>query len=384
MPEENTNEAENANNQIEANADEHSDIENQGVETQSSEDDKASESESNGPASALDAVTEGLKIAAGEDPAPDEGEGDKEAQAQEQNQDDGAAADKPASTTEGEVAEANADAGEKKELTDDELFTVPDDANERTKERIHTLIDRVKTREVELEERTGHLNGLVNEINQTGVTPEEFNQTLQFLRLSNSTNPADKQAALAMLDEQRQNLSMATGREVPGVDLLNDQPDLQEKVNTLQMTREDALQVANSRRQHARQQQAQLESQQAVNHQSQNNMMIGQGKADLDRIGTDLSKTDPDYKAIMKYVTPLISSIASAHPSTWGDSFLSIYNATKEQFTQMNQQAQRAHRPPKENRPITGANVTGAGAGQPQNMGDAVLAGLSRVANGDT
>lgn len=82
----------------------------------------------------------------------------------------------------------------------------------------------------------------------TGMTPQEFAETLQYGRLATSSNPADLEQALQMIEAQRADLYQRLGKEAPGVDLLAEFPDLQAKVKGLELTREAAVELASYRR----------------------------------------------------------------------------------------------------------------------------------------
>lgn len=105
----------------------------------------------------------------------------------------------------------------------------------------------------------------------TGMSAEEFAETLEIARLMRSGDEKGLKTALAAIETHRAAIAKRLGIEVDGVDLLHDQPDLKAAVDGLEMTRERALELAKYRRQvgeqQAVQQAAQQESQQSAEYQ---------------------------------------------------------------------------------------------------------------------
>ena len=111
----------------------------------------------------------------------------------------------------------------------------------RGQERIKQVFAEKK----QLETDIGEFRQLIND---TGMKPEEFAQSLEFGRLVSSGTEADTRVALKMLEAQRTTLYAKLGVEAPGVDLLTDHPDLQKQVGDLEITRERAVELAKFRK----------------------------------------------------------------------------------------------------------------------------------------
>ena len=114
--------------------------------------------------------------------------------------------------------------------------------NERSRKRFEKLLhERKEAREV--------AQSFVQQIRGAGYDENTFAQVLEFGRLLSSNDNNDKRTAMAMLDQVRANLAAELGQEVPGVDLLKDYPDLQKEVDSMNLDRKRALEIAAARRQ---------------------------------------------------------------------------------------------------------------------------------------
>ncbi len=138
--------------------------------------------------------------------------------------------------------------------------------SERTQARFRELSEQVATaapvmaalKEAKLEitdlprviERAAVADTVVGQIMETGASPAQYGQTLDYLTLVNRAAAGDEAAATQALDkllEEIKPLAAMVGREVPGLfDPLTQHPDLQQKVLD-GMPREAALETARLR-----------------------------------------------------------------------------------------------------------------------------------------
>lgn len=133
--------------------------------------------------------------------------------------------------------------------------------SERGRERIQSMLSQKK----ELESDIAEFRGMIQ---STGMSPDQFAQTLEFGRLVSSGDEKNLRTALGMLDQQRAAIASKLGIEVPGFDPLRDHEDLSEAVEGMEMTREHALELAKLRKQSTETQQRQRAQQlQQVNQQ---------------------------------------------------------------------------------------------------------------------
>ncbi len=203
---------------------------------------------------------------------------------------------------------------------------IPKELNARTQERIRSLVGSVKERDSALEVQ----GNLIKAIQDTGVSGNDFAETIGFLRLVNSQKPEDIKAALTIVQQQAKALALRLGEEIPGVDLLEGHPELQDAVKYGQITRAHALQVA----QLENQKRAAKEAEARTRTESQDKAGLEAARTQaitvLNDIGVQLQKTDPDYQR--KYdalVEPMKAAFPHIHPSKWPEAFQNAWKALK-------------------------------------------------------
>lgn len=113
--------------------------------------------------------------------------------------------------------------------------------SERGRERIKAVFAERKQLEADITE----FRELVT---STGMSAQEFAQTLEFGRLVNSGDEKNIRVALEMVEGQRAMLYQKLGIEAPGVDLLDGQDDLKAAVENMEITRERAVELAKYRK----------------------------------------------------------------------------------------------------------------------------------------
>lgn len=130
----------------------------------------------------------------------------------------------------------------------------------KTQARFSEVITTLKAHETTIARQTESIKVLTEArdtilgvLEETNTTQDELGAYLEFNALLKSKDPKSLESALGMIENQRAVIYKALGREPAdgGVDLLAEFPDLQQKVTEAQMTREDALELANSRREKA-------------------------------------------------------------------------------------------------------------------------------------
>ena len=70
-------------------------------------------------------------------------------------------------------------------------------------------------------------------IETNGIKQPQLEQAAQLIGM---LNRGDLEGALRTLDQQRQHIALALGRPLPGVDALQDFPDLRQAVDRLEVT----------------------------------------------------------------------------------------------------------------------------------------------------
>lgn len=252
---------------------------------------------------------------------------------------------------------------------EDEL-AMPEGLSQKAQDRFKTLVSRVQEGQVALEQANADLNGVRQMINDSGASPQEFVQALDYMRMIKT---GDFETALRIIDDQRRQISLAMGKPLPGADTLAGFPDLRQAVDSYQMSEQTAIEMARMRT--AQQHIAETQQQQASQQQRQTDYanLRQRAVADIDRMGATWAKTDPDFAAKEDIILKQLPTIAANFPpNVWAQQVKILY----ETLSAMPAPAQRSSNPA----PLRPSGQS-AGARQPGNMLEALQAGLG-YANG--
>lgn len=268
--------------------------------TASEEDEDVEADESAAGKEDADAKPEGEKS---EDDKPEEekleGEKSEGEKAPEKKPEDGKPADK----------QADKPAAEKP--LDPVNDPIPAQVSERTRERITSLIDMVKTRDAELAQH----RELFQAIESTGMQPDELGMMLRYARLVHSDKLEDRRAALQILQQEVRGLALQLGEVSVGVNLLDDHPDLKQKFAAGQITEEDAREIALARENARISRAAQARQQQEAQHIAQERSVA---IAQLNELGVTLQAIDPLYAQKTAILAPQLKArMAQEPPSRW-------------------------------------------------------------------
>lgn len=232
---------------------------------------------------------------------------------------------------------------------------IPNALKRETKERIQTLAGKVKELMPALEERNRDIEAIMNPILETGATPVQYKQSLDYLRLVNSQSRADKEKALEIMQGEIRALASMLGKPVPGVNFLEGHDDLIQEVGTGRLTHERAMEIAAARAAQG----YQKKTEERVNLERQSGeaqaRAVQDGRAALNQLEQSL-KADPHYaakKAIL--IGQLKPTFARIHPSQWAAAFHEAYVALPAP----------APRPASPNTGNTGAAPKGGGGNTP-------------------
>lgn len=218
--------------------------------------------------------------------------------------------------------------GEAPKQPDDLNDPLPNALKKDTKERIHRLVDRVKSAEERGQQSEQRLSTIVQRIQDTGATPEQYGQTLQYLTLVNSGDRNLILKALEFVKGEVVALSRMAGVPAPGVSFLEEHEDLMAEVHAGKLTRERAEEIAASRsgQQYAQNMQAHRARQQ--NDATAYQQEVRSAQDALNAREAELKAADPAYmqkrQVILSIVLPLIRSGAIA-PKNWVAEFDRIY-----------------------------------------------------------
>lgn len=250
------------------------------------------------------------------------GEADEEADESE-GADDGEAGDDSAEKgdEEGDDEESGDDGADEPDHLND---PIPEGTNERTRQRIQSLIGDVKELSTARDER----NAIMEAITETRATPDQYAGALTVLKLYNSDSIEDKRQALQIIQNMERDLAFDVGEGQRHVKL-TDYPDLQAEVEAGTLSEERAAEIAAVRERDKRaQEKRQLQDQQRSGQQ-QTQELVQQGKSDLNALGQELM-ADPDYKRLYpQFVQLLNPTLRRVNPAEWKETARDMFNQLK-------------------------------------------------------
>lgn len=203
---------------------------------------------------------------------------------------------------------------------------IPKDLKPQTQERVRTLIKMAKEATAETEQVRTDLNVIVNGLSQAGVTPQQYVETVSFLALFNSGDPAQQTKALELAESVADRLAQLLGKDRQVSDPIAAHQDLQAAVQRGQITPQYAKELARQR--NSMQFRGQLEDagRQQTQQQQQEQQALAQARNDLTTLEAALVKTDPDWERKKEILVPALQPVFQAiHPSQWRAKFEEAY-----------------------------------------------------------
>lgn len=219
----------------------------------------------------------------------------------------------------------------------------------------------------QLQERVAKQDEVFSYMEANGVTGEQFGEAIALLSHKNSGDPVRLQRAYETLRAEMADIGAKLGLEAPGYDPLAAHADLQAKVANMDLSREDALEIAQGRQlrtaatTHSSKQGAQDTQQREVE----------QATRDLTALETRLRSTDPQFAQKWAILAPtLVPTLGRLPLRERASAFEQAYAAF---------QLPAAPAAPVVTRPDPanpGRPAMGAGAKAPANSVDAIMLGL--------
>jgi hypothetical protein len=198
--------------------------------------------------------------------------------------------------------------------------------SERTRERITTLATRVK----DAEKASADNEAIFKHISDTGVNPTQFAQTIGFLRLYHSKDPADTRRAYDALKVEVRYLATKLGiTDDAAVDFLSDFPDLKAEVASGRLSDKNARELALTRTRTKNDAEAQARTTAEAKMVEAHAKAKADAITELNGIGAELRK-DPEYGAKYAILVPQLKQVFEGlHPSQWGSTFRRAYAGLK-------------------------------------------------------
>lgn len=194
----------------------------------------------------------------------------------------------------------------------------------RTKERIESLISMVKERDQQL----ARADQLLETIEQTGMSPDEFGTMLTYSRLAHSDKAEDQEQAFQFLQAEYRAACIRLGK-TDQIDLLAEHEDLQNAVKAGDITQAHANELALARTRAAEATRASQQRNTAKSAEQEYTAAVTAARNELNVLEVELRK-DPNYKAKYDFLAPLARPVfAGIHPSKWASTFHQMWKDLK-------------------------------------------------------
>lgn len=207
---------------------------------------------------------------------------------------------------------------------------IPKDLKPETQDRIRTLVKTNKEVAAERDQAKQDFDYLINGVQATGATPEQYGETLSWLALFNSNDPKQQEKALELVENVADRLATLLGKERAVGDPLKGHPDLNEAVQKGQVTKQYATEIARGRNSQTFRGTLTEQARATQNAQAQQQQELSTARTDLNTLETTLAATDPQYEAKKAMLVPILKPIfARTPPSQWKAAFEQAYQQVR-------------------------------------------------------
>lgn len=203
---------------------------------------------------------------------------------------------------------------------------IPAGLKKEAQERFKSLIDTVKTTTAERDQIKQDFDYLIKGVEATGTTPQQYGETLSWLSLFNSRDPAQQEKALELVESVAERLAMLLGKERTVGDPLSAHSDLKDAVAKGQITAQYAKEIARTRNGQQFRTELTTSASKAEQERQAAATELATARADLTALEQTLMSSDPQYAAKKAILVPALKPVfASIPPSQWKQKFTEAY-----------------------------------------------------------
>ncbi len=274
----------------------------------------------------------------------------------------------------GEPPPADAPPPAEPDAADVEAESLGISKNEKANARFKELYNTAKEVPA-LREKAQEFDTMIQHVEATGATPEQYGTALGYLHAINNGGPEQWAQAREALIKEVAFLDQKLGRPASG-DILEAHPDLAAEVHAGDLTRPRAEEIANQRSRQQANERWQQERNTATQAQQE---AVQTAVGELNSIGTQLAQRDPHFAAKREAaIAKFKERQHQVHPSRWAAEFLLDYQTIPNPAPAPTPPAP----PPVGHVPLRSRGGTGAVAKVPTSPLEALNAGLDAHAKG--
>ncbi len=199
---------------------------------------------------------------------------------------------------------------------------IPESTNEKTKERIQSLIGIAKEQTAAADQG----REILAAIESTGADPQQYAATLAFIKLYNSDKPDDRRQALEAARGVVHELTLELGEDASDIISYKTHDDLAAEVEAGNLTEKHAQEIAVTRAREKLQQSRNDAATENDNRTKETSRLVAAGKEQLNNLETTLNASDPDYKTLRPtFISMLKPVLRKTHPEDWGTVAQELY-----------------------------------------------------------
>jgi hypothetical protein len=236
---------------------------------------------------------------------------------------------------------------------------IPKDLKGPTQERIRSLISTTKEVSAERDQIKQDFDYMVQGVQATGASPEQYGETLSWLAMFNSNDPKQQEKALELVETVAERLATLLGKERTVGDPLSTHADLKEAVRTGKVTIDYAKEIARTRNGQQFRGEINNNARQEQERQQAYDTELATARTALTDLEGSLKSLDKDWDVKKPILVAALKPVfASIPPSQWKAKFEEAYR----NLPAMNRPAVARPRVP-ENQPMrAGKNPAGGGS----------------------
>ena len=257
---------------------------------------------------------------------------------------------------------------------DDDVYSEPAGLKPKAQERFRGLVEDNKSKTEQLDKAEFALKEIHKTVSESNMSPEEFGYLIDYGRMAVSKKPEELEYALQTAQNEIIRISQLLGKEVPGVDLLADQPELQKRVDDYELSRDDALRIAKSERELASYKQVQTQQrdqqQVATKQQDVQQQSLDQVRAYMGK----MKSTDINFSAKEARLVEQAAKVRQNYPpEQWPTIIQDLYETMSIDSSAQKQSLKTSAPTPMQSTTST------VGSTVPKTMQEAVMLGLENA-----
>lgn len=210
----------------------------------------------------------------------------------------------------------------------EDITAMPEGLGAKAQERFQKLASGIKERDEQIRELSGAVSYVQETFQQHGIKQEQFESAVVVL---GALNRQDYDGAAQMLLGQLRQLSLMTGKDYGAdADPLTEFPELAQRVQGLQISRDDAVHMARLQRQQQTLQQRQQMEYETQQSRQQEEQTFRQAQASVDQWARKMAASDIDWPVIEAKIIPALPRLLQGTaPTQWANVVQTHYDLLK-------------------------------------------------------